>query len=516
MGRPAVLKVDIVSDARGVNKGVSQAESRLGKLGNAAKKVGKLAGVGLAAAGVAAGAFAVSSIKAASDVEQSFGGLESVFGKNADAVKEWANAGAKSVGLAKSDYASLATIVGSQLQNMGRSSKQAAGQTHDLIGLGADLSATFGGSVADAVGAVSSLLKGERDPIERYGVSIKQADINARLASQGLSGLTGKALAQAQATAALDLLTKQTTASHGAFARETDTLAHQQQVLSAQFDNTKAAIGAKLLPVATKLFTWFNNKLLPGAKVLGAELQAKLGPTITKVGAFITGKLVPAASSLYRWFVQKIVPAIRAYVTPILAGLRSAFARVSSSIEGNSGNLSKLGHFLSVVIPPAAKVLGKILGGTLGTGFRVLGFAIGAVITLISKLVGLVDAVVSKLRGLASLASHVGGVLGHLNPFGSAQLLTAVPQLAGRSAGVGPMIGQLATASAGDAGGGWSTIRAAAGGVTIVDRRTVDARLVVEGDVLDQVGLARKLQNVGRDHAVRVGRALSYGAGGTL
>lgn len=505
MGRPATLKVDIVTDSRSVNRGIGQAEGRLSRLGGVAKRVGKVAAIGLGVAAAGAVAFAGQSVQAASDVQQAYGGVDSVFGRSAKAVKKWADNGARSVGLAKSDYASLATIVGSQLKNMGRSTQQAAGQTHDLIGLGADLSATFGGSVSDAVSAVSSLLKGERDPIERYGVSIKQSDINARLASQGLSGLTGKALTQAQATAALTLLTEQTSAAHGQFARESDTLAHQQQVLGARFTNVKAAIGAKLLPVVTRLFVWLNDKLLPGAKRLGAQLQAKFGPALVKIGAFISGRVVPAARQFYRWYIDKIVPAIKAFVLPILSGLRSAFHSVSASVNGNSGNLSKLGRFLRTVIPPAAKILARVLGGGLKVALVILGHEIGFVIGLLSRMVGAVVAVVNAVKKLVSITKSVGGVLGKLNPFGAAGLVTAVPPLVGRSAGVSRTTGGLATASGGFTPAELASLAGGGGGAAVVyvDRRSFTAK--VEGAVSDPVGAARQIERLLRDHAARTG-----------
>jgi hypothetical protein len=287
-GRPAILKVDIVADAKGVGPGVSDAESRFGKLGSAASKVGKAVGLGLAAAGVAAVGFGVASVKAASAVEQSTGAIESIYGKAAGAVKRYADSAANDLGLAKSEYQDLAAVVGAQLTNMGQSQREAAQSSRDLIGTGADLAATFGGSVSDAVSAVSSLLKGERDPIERYGVSIKQADIDARLAAQGLEGLTGKALAQAQANATLSLLTDQTAKSHGAFARESDTLAGKQERLRAQFENVKATVGSALLPMLVSLFGWVQDKLIPGATRFADQLSANLGPSIRQVGGFIT------------------------------------------------------------------------------------------------------------------------------------------------------------------------------------------------------------------------------------
>ena len=253
--------------------------------------------------GIALGAAKASD--AASRLEQSSGAVSSVFKESADEVTAFGQAAADASGLAQSEYQEMASVLGAQLKNMGRDSAGLAKETDDLIDLGADLAATFGGPTADAVNAVSSLMRGERDPIERYGVSIKQVDIDARLLADGMisaktaaaqlakahaattraqtaataahktgtpaqqkaadaalreakaaekaaratRGLDSDAMKAATANATLALLTEQTADAQGAFARETDTAAHAQQVANAQIEDATAALGTALLPI---------------------------------------------------------------------------------------------------------------------------------------------------------------------------------------------------------------------------------------------------------------------------
>lgn len=229
----------------------------------------------------AAGAAAVTGIgvaayNAASEAQQAAGAIESVFGRFADQINANARDAATSVGLASSEYQNFATVLGSQLKNMGTPMDQVAGQTDDLIALGADLAATFGGSTADAVSALSSLMRGERDPIERYGVSINQAAIDAQLAAMGLDGLTGAAATNANAQATLALLTQQTSAAQGQFARETDSAAGAAQIASAQWQDASAQLGTGLLPIITRvttalggLATWVSNNTTVVTILLG-------------------------------------------------------------------------------------------------------------------------------------------------------------------------------------------------------------------------------------------------------
>lgn len=249
MAKTAILKVRIISDGTEAGKGFGQAGKGLDAFEN---KVGKASKVAAVAGGtvLALGAKAVS---AASDLEQASGAVESIFKAQSGAVEELGRNASRAVGLSNSAYQQTAAVLGAQLKNLGTSEGELVGTTDRLITLGADLAATFGGTTQDAVNALSAAFRGERDPIEKYGVSIKQTQVNAWLAANGLSGLEGQAKTTAEAQATLALITEQTADASGQFARETGTVAHQQQVAKASYEDSAAAIGAALLPVMATL-----------------------------------------------------------------------------------------------------------------------------------------------------------------------------------------------------------------------------------------------------------------------
>lgn len=283
MGKPAVLAVKVIADA-------SQAQAELGKTTDSVKKTGDTLGKMALPATVALGAvtaFGKSAVSAASDVEQAMGGLEAVFGKNADQAKALAENAATATGLATADYAQMATVIGSQLKGMGTAQDDLVPSTNKLIELGADLAATYGGTTADAVQAISSLMRGERDAIEKYGISMNQAAIDAEIMALGLGGATGAAKTQAQAQATLSLLTKQSADAQGGFARETDTAAHQQQVLTAQVQDAKAALGEALLPVIAEV----SSHLADMAEWI-AENSKVVGTLIGIVGGLAAAILI--------------------------------------------------------------------------------------------------------------------------------------------------------------------------------------------------------------------------------
>ena len=435
MARSSTLRIEVLADAR---KATAELDRTSGKLA----RFGKLAAAGAAAGAAAVGAVALASVQSASRVQQSFGAIDSVFGASAAAVKKSAGSAARDLGLASSEYAELAAVLGSQLKNTGTAAKDLAPATDRLIKQGADLAATFGGSTADAVAAVSSLLKGERDPIERYGVSIKAADVSARLAAQGLSGLTGKAKAQAEATATLALLSEQTAAAQGANAREAGTLAGVQARLGATVEDLKVKLGAGLLPVLSSLGTFLLERVLPAAAKLGGELRTRLGPTFAAVGAFITQKVVPAAQQFISWYVEKIVPGIRRTVTPVVQGIRSAFGNLARSVDDNRPALEKLQRAVKPLVEFLANKVAPVVGTVVGGAWTALGRAIGVVVDIIGGAINAVDKIVRKLGDLKDALTDnvVTSNLGKLGGLFSSHTVTPEQLAAARSGGPGLLL----------------------------------------------------------------------------
>lgn len=212
-------------------------------------------GAGVAAAGAVAYDFALT----ASELEQSVGAVDTVFGAASDTIAEFSDTSARSFGISARAANQLTAQFGAMLTNMGYTQDEAANTSVSLTKLGADLSAAFGGSPEEAVQALASALRGERDPIERFGVSIKEADVNLRLARMGMKNATGEAKKHAQAVATLELIYDQTANVQGQFSRESDTMAGRLAVAKAEFEELQATIGTELLPVVTEAVSLFGD-----------------------------------------------------------------------------------------------------------------------------------------------------------------------------------------------------------------------------------------------------------------
>ncbi|XCB30282.1 hypothetical protein RQN30_02290 [Arcanobacterium hippocoleae] len=312
-------------------------------------------------AATASAALGGVAVKAAADLEQSTGAVKDVFKQYATTVETYSRKASSAVGLSANSYNELATLLGTQLKNGGTAIDQIAGKTDQLIKLGADLAAGFGGSTAEAVQALSSALKGERDPIERYGVSLTQATIDAQAAALGFHKVGGSLSTEAQQVATLSLIMQQTSDFHGKFAAENDTLAHKAQVVKAKLTNMAATLGklllpivsrvvdyfdANLMPIMQKFFAWLSDNAIPKIKELAGNFQANWLPALQNIGSTIISVLIPAITSLVGWISNN-----SSVLLPLAAGITSgvaawkAFSQAMKIVQSASAviNLIKIG-----------------------------------------------------------------------------------------------------------------------------------------------------------------------------
>jgi len=416
--------------------------------------VGKLAaGAGALFAAVGVGGFFKDAVQGAANLEQSVGAIETVFKSAAPQMLDWASTAATSVGLTKNEYAELGTLIGTQLKNGGTAMDELAPKTNNLIGLGADLSSMFGGSTADAVGALSSALKGERDPIEKYGVSLNQAGVDAKAAELGFTKVGGALSAEANQAATLAIIMDQTADAHGNFASEADTLSHKQQVLNAMWEDGKTRIGAALVPAISGLASILISVL--GPALTGAETGIK---TVIDVAAGIysilgKGDFKPFAGLQEDSGFVDFLFTMRETAQSTMAGVGGAFstlapylAPIGAVVGGLALNflpLLGIGSKLATAFAPVMATIGKIAPlfrvalGPVGLIIGLLGALIASSPELQGQLMSLVTLVGSSLTPIfATLGSAVSqllpvitGALGTLGPVFSSLLATLAPAL---------------------------------------------------------------------------------------
>jgi hypothetical protein len=242
--------LNVVSTFKG--DGINQATRQLGAFGKATSGFGSMLGkVGgaLAAFGVATKAvqFSRESITAARDLERNLYALDTVFDGLAPGMRQFAK-DAENIGLSQSKAAKASVFIGSVLKQSGFAMEDVGKETKNLVTLGTDLAALYGYDVQEALLGMTALFRGEYDPIEKFGVAMKQSEINAELAARGQNNLEGAARRNAEQTIRLELLYERAADAMGAFTAQSGSLYTEQKKLGATFENMQAQLGTALLP----------------------------------------------------------------------------------------------------------------------------------------------------------------------------------------------------------------------------------------------------------------------------
>jgi len=423
------IKVSVLGDVKDINNKLGQVNQQLGGFGKTAGKIGTLVKTMFAGFVVGQVVQGVKSVvQAASDAEQSIGATETVFGKFSKTVIDQSKKAATEYGLSANVYRQNSNLLGSLFANQGVAADQLAKKTQQNIGIAADLAATYGGDTTQAVEALSAAYRGEYEQLERYGISMKQSTVNTEAAAlakkkygKELKDLAPEQQRALEREAKERIIRQQSGKTTGAYARESKTLAHQQQVLSAQFANLKVTLGNLLLPVLTKVFTFINDKVIPGVQRLADGIKPVIarikeffkageggtgtGPFATLV-TFIKTQVVPAVQGIvtaYHTLVQTIIPIInqvvdgmkkkwgeiKPYLVDTWTSVREIIVGVLNIIKTHIQNVTEV-----------IKFIWQNFGGSIlefvTTSFRNIAQVISGVMQVIS---GIVKLVLSIMKG---------------------------------------------------------------------------------------------------------------------
>jgi hypothetical protein len=269
------------------NDGISAATRQLGAFGAQAGGLGSTlgkVGAALASFGVAAKAveFTKTSIDSARDLERNMFSLETVFADMSPIMAEFTK-NAHNIGLSQKDAAKASVFLGSVLKQSGFSMSDVTDETQKLVSLGVDLAATYGYDVQEALLGMTALFRGEYDPIEKFGVAMKQSEINSELAARGLDNLEGAARRNAEQVIRMELLYQRAADATGAFTGQSGNLFVEQKKLQAQFENMQASIGNQLLPVMGALV----EALVPLVDYLGPKIAQAVTDSMPALEGFV-------------------------------------------------------------------------------------------------------------------------------------------------------------------------------------------------------------------------------------
>jgi hypothetical protein len=231
-----------------VNTGIQAADKQLKKFGTSAQAVAGAVG-GLSIAFGTVKSVIGPAISAASNLQESMSKVNVIFGKGASDVEKFAASAARSMGQSKQSVLDAAGAFGTFGKAAGLVGQDLAVFSNDFTALASDLASFNNTSPEEAVQAIGAALRGEAEPLRRFGVLLNDATLKQEALNLGIYDGKGALTAQQKILAAQSAIYKQTTDAQGDFLRTSDGLANSQRTLSAEFANIQAQLGQKLLPL---------------------------------------------------------------------------------------------------------------------------------------------------------------------------------------------------------------------------------------------------------------------------
>lgn len=264
----------------GIEEGFDKAAKESGKamksVGDQLKEVGKTLAAAFVTKQIAG--FARDSIKAASDLNESINAVQVTFGKASAGILKFGESASSAVGMSNKDFNGFAVSFAGFTKQIAGANGDIVKVTTDLTTRIADFASVMNLDIPQAAQIFQSSLAGETESIRRFGIDLSAAAVETYALANGLINSKNEMTASIQVQARYGLLMQETAKTAGDFANTSDSLANRQRILSAEFENIKARIGAGLMPVMEGL---------AGVASMVLENFAKLPPGVQQVTSTI-------------------------------------------------------------------------------------------------------------------------------------------------------------------------------------------------------------------------------------
>ena len=261
------LTVNLVGRTKSLERAFDRSSKSAGSMASGIGKATRMASKSLLGlGGVFVGAALASKplVEAAVDVQESLSKNTVVFGQAAEGVAAFADTAADALGMSRRQALEATGTFGTLAAAMKIPEAQAADMATTMTQLAADMASFNNASPEETLIALQSGLRGEAEPLRRFGVLLDAATMKQEALKQGLIDNEKMALTPSQkALAAYGLILEQTQIQQGDFERTSDGLANTQRRLSANFDDVKEKLGTILLPAFESAASWLEATGLP-------------------------------------------------------------------------------------------------------------------------------------------------------------------------------------------------------------------------------------------------------------
>lgn len=340
--------VQIMPSARGISGSISKqldpeataaGKSAGSKIG-AGLKVAAIAAV--AATGIAIGKIVSSAITEGANLEQSLGGIETLFKSSADKVKGYAKEAYRTTGLSANDYMeSVTSFSASLLQSMGGDTEKAADKANMAMVDMSDNANKMGSSMGSIQDAYQGFAKQNYTMLDnlKLGYGGTKSEMERLLAdATKLTGVKYDINNLADVYDAIHVVQE-----------ELDITGTTAKEAAETFSGSFAAMKAS-----------FSNVL--GNMALGKEIGSELSALASTVSTFLFGNFLPMVANVLKALPGAIMTFVKEAGPLFLEAGKGFISNLSTGMSGNiSGSIGKaLGNLGPVITSTLGTVLGQI------------------------------------------------------------------------------------------------------------------------------------------------------------
>jgi len=264
------LTVNLVGRTKSLERAFDRSSKSAGSMASGITRATRMASkalLGLGGVFVGAAFAAKPLVDAAVDVQESLSKNTVVFGEAAAGVAKFADTAADALGMSRRQVLEATGTFGTLAAAMKIPQTQAADMSVTMTQLAADMASFNNASPEETLIALQSGLRGEAEPLRRFGVLLDAATMKQEALKQGLIDNEKMALTPAQkALAAYGLILEQTKIQQGDFERTSDGLANTQRTLKARLDNVAESLGFILLPAFDLAASWLSVTGIPAVE----------------------------------------------------------------------------------------------------------------------------------------------------------------------------------------------------------------------------------------------------------
>lgn len=303
---------------------------------------GDAAAAGAALASVAVAKFGVDAAFSADRLATAQRATDTIFKESAKSVLDFSESADQSLGVSKSAALTSLNAFGTAFSQAGLAGDDAAKFAQGFTATAAILARAHpeAGNTEDALNALRAALRGEFDPLERFGVQLKAADVEQQGLALGLAKTSAGLTKQHKVLATAQLLYNASTIAAKDYAESNKTLAANQDKASAAIQDFKDSVGGVL------------------AEDVGAVVQAvaRLAGVAEQLAGAPEGKFL---KTLLRIAESGAGPL--GYVADLAGGFNDLFPAADKSADAlaNFNNLNLIGKTVTSTAAASVKDLAK-------------------------------------------------------------------------------------------------------------------------------------------------------------